>query len=124
MKKPFLPPDDLPPAQPTGVDGRLRQQLDEATGTLFYEACDPDTKALLSSCEWYITTHARALTLAIACPDRETNWRVLHHVVPLATLLEQFSSTAKIRVYPPVGLGTPFEIRVDERSVYEGKDKG
>jgi len=118
MSKFSLPPDDLPPREVTGWDGVMRRQLEDAASSFFYAACDRPTQELLSSCEWYITTNANALTLAIACPDMATNWRVLNSVVALGSSLEQLSSRAKIRVCPPIGWGTPFEIRVDEISVY------
>lgn len=118
MDKPSLPPDDLPPAKAGGLDRLLRRQLEESTSKRFYEACDRITQLLLSSCEWYITTNASALTLVINCPDVATNWYILSNIVAIGSRLEQFSSSAKIRVCPPIGKGTPFEIRVDEISVY------
>jgi hypothetical protein len=118
MSQPFLPPDDLPPAEVDQLDGILRRQLEDAIGRCFYEACDGVTQSLLTSCEWYITTKAIALTLVINCPDLGLNWRVLNNIVPLGTRLEQFSASARIRISPPVGTGAPFEVRVDEISVY------
>ena len=111
-------PDDLPPAEFGQVDQSLQRQLEESVSKHFYEACDGVTQGLLLRCEWHITTSANALTLVILCPDMMTNWRVLNNVVPLGKSLEQFISSAKIQVCPPVGMGTPFEIRVDEISVY------
>jgi hypothetical protein len=118
MDKPSLPPDDLPSAKAARLDRLLRRQLEESTSKRFYEACDRITQVLLSSCEWYITTNASALTLVINCPDIATNWHILSNIVAIGSRLEQFSSSAKIRVCPPIGKGTPFEIRVDEISVY------
>jgi hypothetical protein len=118
MNKPSLPPEDLPPAKDTRVDRILRRQLEESTGNRFYEACDRAIQELLSSCEWYITTNASAMTLVIACSDMQTNWHILNNIVAIGSRLEQISKTAKIRVCPPVGMGSPFEIRVDKISVY------
>jgi hypothetical protein len=124
MNQPSLSPDDLPPSQPTRLDRILRRQLEDSTGKRFYAACDRNLQALLSSCEWYITTNATALTLVIACPDRITNWRVLNNLVQLGSQLEQFSRRAKIRIYPPMGMDTPFEMRVDEIAVYQDSSSG
>lgn len=124
MNQPSLSPDDLPPSQPTRLDRILRRQLEDSTGKRFYTGCDRNLQALLSNCEWYITTNATALTLVIACPDRITNWRVLNHLVQLGSQLEQFSSRAKIRICPPMGMGTPLEMRVDEISVYQDSALG
>ena len=58
------------------------------------------------------------MTLVIECPDQVTNWRVLQQIVPMGTLLNSIISSAKIRVCPPDSQGMPFEMRVDELSVY------
>lgn len=118
MIKPFLPPDDLPTDELTQYDRRLRRQLDASLTDRFEQRCDPFTKELLSNCEWYITTYTHVVTLVIHCPDSATNWRVLHHVLTLGEPMAQFSQDAKIRIDPPPGRGTPFEIRVDELSIY------
>ncbi|MBW4612919.1 MAG: hypothetical protein KME21_06480 [Desmonostoc vinosum HA7617-LM4] len=104
--------------QPTSADIILRQQLEYSISRYFYEACDRSIQNLLSDCRWYVTTHASALTLVIECPDQVTNWRVLQKIVPMGTLLNAIISSAKIRVYPPESQGIPFEMRVDELSVY------
>lgn len=124
MNNPSLSPDDLPPAQPTRLDRILRRQLEDSTGKQFYQGCDRSVQALLSNCDWYITTNASALTLVIVCPDRVTNWRVLNNIVKIGSQLEQFSIRAKIRICPPLGMGTPFEMRVDEISVYRDSLSG
>lgn len=118
MNKYSLPPDDLPPDRTTQLDGILRRQLEESAGRHFYEACDRITQTLLSSCEWYVTTSTSALTLVIACPDLETYWYIVSDIEQIGSRLERSIGSAKIRVYPPVGTGTPFEIRVDEISNY------
>lgn len=118
MNKPALPPEDLPPAETTQLDRILRRKLEDTTSQHFYEACDRTIQALLSRCEWYVTTQASALTLVINCPDMNTNWQILSCIVQLGSTLEQIAKSAKVRVCPPTGMGTPFEIRVDEISVY------
>ncbi|MBG1269936.1 MULTISPECIES: hypothetical protein [unclassified Nostoc] len=110
--------DDSRPIQPTSADIILRQQLEYSISRYFYEACDRTIQNLLSNCRWYVTTHANALTLVIECPDQVTNWRVLQTIVPMGTLLYGILSSAKIRVCPPESQGVPFEMRVDELSVY------
>jgi len=112
---PSLPSDDLPSAQ---LDGMLQRHLEETIARRLYEACDGVTQALLTGCEWFITTNAPALTLVVNCPDRSTNWRVLNHIAALAQPLETFAPNARIRVCPPAGLGEPLEVRVDEIPVF------
>ncbi len=68
-----LSPEDLPPSQATRLDRMLCWQLEDTTGKYFYAACDRETQALLSSCEWYVTANPNALTLVISCSDRITN---------------------------------------------------
>lgn len=118
MNQSFLPPDDLPPVQVTQLDRILRRQLEESTGKRFYEVCGRITKVLLSSCEWYVTTNVSGLTLVIACPDITTYWNIVSDIEQIGNRLQRFSSSAQIRVCPPVGKGTPFEIRVDEISTH------
>lgn len=118
MSRSSLPSDDLPPSQISELDRILRRQLEASTAKHFYESCDGVTQSVLSSCEWSITTNSSALMLVINCPDLALNWRVLNNIVPIGTRLAQFSSRAKIRVCPPDESGTPFEIRVDEISLY------
>jgi hypothetical protein len=110
--------DDSHPMQPTSADIILRQQLEDSISRYFYDACDRTIQNLLSDCRWYVTTHANALTLVIECPDQVINWRVLQKIVPMGTLLYGIVSSAKIRVCPPETQGVPFEMRVDELSVY------
>lgn len=115
--RPELPEDDLPPSVTTLPDRILQRQLEESIEKYFYQACDHSMQALLSKCEWYVTTNAKSVTLVIECPDTLMNWRVLKNLVKLGATLQQFAS-ARIRVCPPPGPGTPFEMRVDELSVY------
>jgi len=114
---PPLPPDDLPPFQTEQGDVVLRRQLEDSLGRRFYETCDGVTQALLTSCEWYVTTDSTALTLVINCPDTAINWRILNNIVSISTPLAELSTRAKIRVGCPGG-APPFEIRVDEISLY------
>ncbi|MBO3461359.1 hypothetical protein G7B40_038665 [Aetokthonos hydrillicola Thurmond2011] len=111
--------DDVRPLQPTSADIVLRQRLESSISKLFYERSDRRIQNLLSSCRWYVRTHATALTLVIECPDQATNWRVLQQIVPMASLLNSIITSAKIRVCPPNNQGFPFEMRVDELSVYQ-----
>ncbi|ARV60662.1 hypothetical protein BZZ01_20425 [Nostocales cyanobacterium HT-58-2] len=114
----FLPPDDLPSTEATQLDRILRSQLEHSTGRCFFEACDQITRALLSSCQWYITTDGGNLMLVIDCPDIVTYWHIVSNIPPIGNRLERFASSARIRVYPPFGKGTPFEISVNEISAY------
>jgi hypothetical protein len=119
MKNPSLPPEDLPRKETSPLDNQLKRELEQVTAEHFYCLCNPKIQKLLSSCEWYITNNANSLSLVIASPDMPTNWEILNHIVFLASWLEQFSPTGKIRIYPPLGKGSPIELRVDERSIYQ-----
>ncbi|MEA5620533.1 hypothetical protein VB711_22225 [Cronbergia sp. UHCC 0137] len=110
--------DDYHPKQPSSADIILRQQLEYSISRYFYEGCDRSIQNLLSDCRWFVTTHAGVLTLVIECRDQVTNWRVLQKIVPMGSLLNSIVSSAKIRVCPPETNGIPFEMRVDELSVY------
>ncbi|MDB9539194.1 hypothetical protein NWP22_03080 [Anabaenopsis tanganyikae CS-531] len=114
----YFDSDDSHPMQPTSADIILRQQLEYSISRYFYHGCDRTIQNLLSNCRWYVTTRANAMTLVIECPDQVTNWRVLQKIVPMGTLLHSIISSAKIRVCPPDSQGVPFEMRVDELSVY------
>jgi hypothetical protein len=118
MKKNLFDGDDSFHIQPTSADIILRQQLEYSVSKYFYEACDRTIQNILSHCRWYVTADASAMTLVIECPDDVTNWRVLQKMVLMATWLDKFTSSAKIRVCPPDKQGIPFEMRVDEISVY------
>ena len=124
MNEPSLPSDDLPAARSTSVDQMLRRELEEATSRCFYKACDRSLQNLLSSCDWYITTSCSTLILVIVCSNRVTNWRVLNNLVQIGNQLARFSIRAKMRVYPPIGRGTPFEMRVDEIPIYRDSLSG
>jgi len=117
-KRPFLPPDDLPPQQVTKEDGMLHLALEQSIGRCFYFACDRITQILLSNCQWYITQNSTNLMLIIDCPDLVSYWHIVSNIPQLGNRLERFSKNAKIRVYPPFGKGSPFEIGVHEISAY------
>jgi hypothetical protein len=117
-KEIYSPEDDSHPIQLTSADIILRQQLEYSISRYFYEACDRTIQNLLSNCRWYVTTHVGVMVLVIECTDQVTNWRVLQKIVPMATILNPIISSAKIRVCPPESQGIPFEMRVDELSVY------
>ncbi|MBD2163826.1 hypothetical protein H6G64_04260 [Calothrix sp. FACHB-156] len=110
--------DDSHPMQLTSADIILRQQLEYSISRYFYEACDRFIQNLLSTCRWYVTTDASVMVLVIECPDEVTNWRILQKIVPMGKLLYKIVSSAKIRVCPPESQGIPFEMRVDELSIY------
>jgi hypothetical protein len=114
----LLPPDDLPPVEVTKQDGMLHLELERSTGRCFYQACDRITRTLLSNCQWYLTTNGPTLILVIDCPDIVSYWHIVSNIAPLGNKLERFTSNAKIRVYPPMGKGMPFEIGVNEISAY------
>ncbi|MER3491786.1 MAG: hypothetical protein C4323_05310 [Mastigocladus sp. ERB_26_2] len=118
MKKPFLPPDDMPPNEVTPQDRMLYLELEHSIGACFFQACDRITQVLLSSCQWYLTTKDGSLKLVIDCPDIVTYWHIVNNIPQLGSKLEKFNHNANIRVYPPFGKGMPFEISVNEISAY------
>jgi hypothetical protein len=118
MKNYFFDNDDSRPIQPTSADIILRQQLEYSVSKYFYDACDRSIQNLLSNCRWYVTTKASIITLVIECPDQVSNWRVLQKLAVMGSLLDQFVTNARIRICPPENQGIPFEMRVDEISVY------
>ncbi len=118
MAIPALPPDDLPPQQLELGDCILRHQLDLSLTQRFQQQCHPTLQRLLAACDWSITT-TNVVTLEIVCPDLATNWQVLNQVVPLGTGMAQFSQDAKLRIYSTPEMLDPFEIRVDELSIYQ-----
>ena len=119
MAIPTLPPDDLPPQQLAFGDRLLRQQLDSSLTRRFEEQCDLTSLRILAACDWSISTTANVLTLTIVCPSRVVNWQVLGRVVALSDRMAQFSQDAKLRIYPTPVMRDPFEIRVDELSIYQ-----
>ncbi|MGF1458092.1 MAG: hypothetical protein ACFBSG_03610 [Leptolyngbyaceae cyanobacterium] len=112
-----LPPDDQPSQLAGDFDALLRRQLELSTCKHFFEACDGAVQSLLMECTWDIQV-GTVLVLIIRCPNALTNWRVLNRLAAIAKVLAQFSPLAKIRVYPPRDKGSPFAMRVDERSEY------
>jgi hypothetical protein len=119
MSPSSLPPDDLPPQQLELDDHLLRHRLDLSLTQRFQQQCSPVVLELLATCEWSITTTANVATLVIVCPDRTTNWQVLHQVVELGNGMAQFSQDAKLRIYSTPEMLDQFEIRVDEISIYQ-----
>ncbi|GAB1538515.1 hypothetical protein NUACC21_11770 [Scytonema sp. NUACC21] len=117
-RKHFFHEEDSHPIQLTSADIILRQQLEYSISRYFYEGCDRNIQDLLSTCRWYVTYYEAALTLVIECPDQITNWRILQKLATMAELLHKLITSARIRVCPPKGQGMPFEMRVDELSVY------
>ena len=113
-----LPSDDRAPVQLSKDDKTMHRQLKEALSKSFYEACSGVVQALLLACEWHLTTDADALTLVIACPNMTINWRVLSNLSAIGNSLERFTPNAKICICPPLDMGIPFELRVDEISMY------
>ena len=118
MAIPNLPPDDLPPQQLELDDLLLRRQLDLSLMQRFQQQCDTTSLQMLAACDWSIATTANVVTLTIVCPDRAMNWQVLNHVLVLGDRMAQFSRDAKLRIYPTPDMLDPFEIRVDELSIY------
>jgi hypothetical protein len=118
MYKQSLPPDDMPPLEVTQLDRMLHQELEHSTGQSFIRACDRITQALLSNCPWYMTMDSGTLMLVIDCPDLVGYWHIVSNIPQLGNRLQRFSNDAKIRVYPPMGKGAPFEISVNDISAY------
>ncbi|AFZ02837.1 hypothetical protein Cal6303_3920 [Calothrix sp. PCC 6303] len=118
MKKSTLPPDDMPPAKITQQDRIIQVELERSIGRCVLESCDQITQALLTNCQWYITTNASTVKIVIDCPDIISYWHIVSNIPQIGKQLEKFSGDAKIRVYPPTGKGMPFEISVNEITAY------
>jgi hypothetical protein len=114
-----LPPEDRIDPRDRAIDGLLRRHLEVSLSKRFYDRCDRKAQILLDACEWHLTNTASALTLVMVCEERLVNWQVLNNIDLLGNYLASLSSTAKIQVYPPQGMGEPLLLRVDEISVYE-----
>ncbi|WP_299485655.1 hypothetical protein [Acaryochloris sp. IP29b_bin.137] len=113
-----LPPDDLPPRQITDRDIALQKQLEDSIRQCFFSHCEGSTQVLLAECQWTIRI-LEPVTLIIYCSSQAKNWQILNHMVDFANQLNQFSPSARIKVYPPAGKGAPFDMRIDERSAYQ-----
>lgn len=114
MNKPVLPPDDLPPTEVNLKDELLLRLLEEDIGRRLLKTCGQIIRVLLSSCDWYIQTNTRGLTLIIVCRDHEIYWHILNAVPDIAKKLKRFSKTAIIRLCPPINSSIPWEISVNE----------
>ncbi len=113
-------------------DGLARQQLEDACRQQIYAACVRQTHfqedrtvvteehnfvaTLLSQCEWNINTLAHTKTLAIQCPDLNSNWLIVEKIMQFGGVLKSLA-IGKVRVCPPVGRGTPLEVQVHELSM-------
>lgn len=71
---------------------------------------------LLYQCEWSINSHANTNTLAIQCPNLNSNWLILEKIMQFGSLLKQLA-IGKIRLSS--GEETSLEVGVDEISVRE-----
>ncbi|CCQ69748.1 hypothetical protein CWATWH0402_3853 [Crocosphaera watsonii WH 0402] len=50
----------------------------------------------------------------VICPNNSLNWQILKSLPLLADSLQMLSNTAKIRIYPPPGTGTPMDVMVED----------
>lgn len=114
MEQFALPADDLPPVHPTPQDIILRRHLAEAASKRFYEACDRIKRALLYRCEWHVNLKMALPTLIISCPDTDTYWHILSAMAQIGDRLNRVLPDGRIRVYPPLGKGFPYEIGINE----------
>jgi hypothetical protein len=88
--------------------------LAEAASKRFYEACDRITRALLYRCEWHVNLKMAVPTLIISCPDTDTYWHILSAMAQIGDRLNRVLPDGRIRVYPPLGKGFPYEIGINE----------
>ena len=112
MTTPCLPPDDLPSLDP--IYRELSWELEEVTGEIFYNNCDPIIQDVLKQCGWDITIRRKGLFLVVICPNNSLNWQILKSLPLLADSLQMLSNTAKIIIYPPAGTGTPMDVMVED----------
>ncbi|WP_413167109.1 hypothetical protein ACL6C3_10460 [Capilliphycus salinus ALCB114379] len=71
---------------------------------------------LFAQCEWNVNQIANTNTLAIQCPDLNSNLLVFEKVMRFAGALKAFA-ISKVRVCCPTNPETPLEVRVDDFSV-------
>ncbi|ERT08471.1 hypothetical protein M595_1539 [Lyngbya aestuarii BL J] len=67
---------------------------------------------LFAQCEWNVNTDADINTLAIQCPDLNSNLIVFEKVMRYAGALKAFA-IGKVHVCSPSNQGTPKDFRVD-----------
>lgn len=114
MNKPLLTPDDWHSGNITQHDTLLSRQLEKSIGKSFYQTLDEITQALLSSCYWYFTTKASALTLIIISDNIESYCHIQKALYQITKCLLIFANKANISVSPPHGKGEPWHIIIDE----------
>ncbi|MEL4897302.1 hypothetical protein [Crocosphaera sp. Alani8] len=112
MNQPCLPPDDLPSLDPSFRE--LSWELEEVVGEIFYNDCNPTIQDLLRQCGWDVTIRTQGLTLVVICPNNSLNWQILQSIPLFADILKVLSNSAKIRIYPPPGTGTPMDVVVQD----------
>jgi hypothetical protein len=112
--------NDLYPASLAKFDSLTHSSLDKGSTHHFYNSCDHDTQGMLWNCTWGFITSSNFLTLLIKCPSTEVYWHILTSLSVLADRIAPFSHQARIRVYPPMGQGTPLEIGVAEIIGHQG----
>lgn len=115
-----LPPEDQRPPSLAPADISLQRQLECSANRLFFEACNGPLQALLMNCRWYIST-VDGLSLIIHCADAPKNRRVLDQIIVLADCLAKLHPRGRIQVHPPIGMGAPFVMRVEERLEYRDR---
>jgi hypothetical protein len=111
MKTPILPPDDLAPVL-TPLDRSLLLQLKEVVNKQFYNHCDRITQALLTQCQWSITTNSDVPTLMLTCPDAETYWNIVDSIETISRYLSNITHTSRIKVIPGDRKNIYFEVEI------------
>ncbi|HEY9799513.1 hypothetical protein [Anabaena azotica] len=107
-------PDDLPSNRTILLSKILIRQLEEATKKSFFLACNRIARILLASCHWYFKIHSGVLVLIMICPDMESYQNIMTSIPYFTKNLRRFANTASISVTPPVNLGVPWIIEIDE----------
>ncbi len=113
--------NDLYPVSPAKFGSPAHPIFDKDSAHHFYKSCDHDTQGLLWNCTWGFITTTDFLTLLIKCPSTEVYWHILTSLSVLADRMALFSYQARIRVYPPIGQGSPLEVGVEEITAYQGR---
>jgi hypothetical protein len=114
MNQSFLTPDDTHSGNITQHDAFLSRQLEKSIGNSFHQSLDSVTQVLLSSCHWYFTTRANALTLIICCDTRESYYNIQKALYPITKYLQKLANKVNVSVSPPSGKGEPWHIIIDE----------
>jgi hypothetical protein len=95
-------------------DRTQQRDIENALCQRFFKYCDRTARDPLTRCQWKIVLKSNRPILTISCPSTLCYWQVIQAMDAIGASLIQISQQARIRLYRPLGLGIPLEVRVDE----------